>query len=70
MSAEVKPAYGLERVHLAHVVPLTMPFTVFLSVSTVCNFKCKYCIHVLSKDSLSGRVIGVIIRNVYKIPSR
>lgn len=55
MSAEVKPAYGLERVHLAHVVPLTMPFTVFLSVSTVCNFKCKYCIHVLSKDSLSGK---------------
>jgi len=55
MSAEVKPAYGLERVQLGSVVPLAMPFTVFLSVSTVCNFKCKYCVHVLSKEQLSSK---------------
>ncbi len=55
MSAEVKPAYGLNRVRLGNVVPLDMPFTVFLSVSTVCNFKCKYCIHVLSKEHLADK---------------
>ena len=55
MSAEIKPAYGLERVRLNEVVPLTMPFTVFLSVATVCNFKCQYCVHVLPKEKLAEK---------------
>jgi radical SAM protein with 4Fe4S-binding SPASM domain len=55
MSSEIRPAYGLERVKLSEVTPLPMPFTVFLSVSTVCNFKCKYCIHALSKNQLTQK---------------
>lgn len=55
MSAEIKPAYGLDRVLLSKVVPLKMPFTLFLSVSTACNFTCKYCVHSLPKATLTKK---------------
>ena len=55
MSAEIKPAYGLQRVQLKEVVPLKTPFTLFLSVSTACNLKCKYCVHSLPKEILNKK---------------
>lgn len=55
MKSEIKPGYGLERVILKDAVPLDMPFTLFLSVSTVCNFKCKYCIQALSNVELKNK---------------
>jgi GTP 3',8-cyclase len=54
MAAEIKPSYGLERTILSEVVPLAVPFTVNLSVSTACNFKCNYCYHSLPKDQLDA----------------
>lgn len=54
MSAEIKPSYGLERTILSEVVPLAAPFTVNLSVSTVCNFRCNYCYHCLPNDQLDA----------------
>jgi radical SAM protein with 4Fe4S-binding SPASM domain len=55
MGSEIKPSYGLERIKLNEAVPLTTPFTVFLSVATVCNFKCKYCIHSIGKAALAQK---------------
>ncbi len=55
MGSEIKPSYGLERIKLDEAVPLATPFTVFLSVATVCNFKCKYCIHSIGKAALSQK---------------
>lgn len=55
MGSEIKPAYGLERIKLSEAVPLPTPFTVFLSVSTVCNFKCKYCIHSIGPAALAQK---------------
>ncbi|MCP4292699.1 MAG: radical SAM protein [bacterium] len=55
MGSEIKPGYGMDRVQLKEVLPLKTPFSVFLSVSTVCNFKCKYCVQVLPKDDLKAK---------------
>lgn len=55
MGSEIKPAYGLERINLSKAVPLSVPFTVFLSVSTICNFKCKYCIQSIGATALSKK---------------
>lgn len=47
MVSEIKPIYGLDRVKLAEVIPLTTPFSVFVFPSTYCNFRCVYCGHSL-----------------------
>ncbi|MCB8814156.1 radical SAM/SPASM domain-containing protein [Desulfosporosinus shakirovi] len=43
MTSEIKPIYGIDRVKLADVIPLSTPFSVFVFPSTHCNFKCIYC---------------------------
>lgn len=48
MKAKKIPGNGLEREELKKVVPLIAPFTVNIVTSTVCNFKCNYCVHSLS----------------------
>lgn len=50
MSAEIKPGSGQEREVLAKVVPLNTPFTLNIVTSTVCNFKCTYCVHSVTND--------------------
>ena len=55
MGSEIKPGYGMDRVQLKEVLPLQTPFSVFLSVSTVCNFKCKYCVQVLPREELKAK---------------
>lgn len=47
MPSEIKPIYGTERVRLADVVPLDMPYSAFVFPTTYCNFKCAYCGHSL-----------------------
>lgn len=54
MGSEIRPSYGLDRVCLNQVVPLDMPFTINMSVSTICNFKCSYCYHCLPKHKLDA----------------
>jgi MoaA/NifB/PqqE/SkfB family radical SAM enzyme len=34
-----------KRAKLSEVLPLDTPFVVHIDVSSVCNFKCKFCFH-------------------------
>ena len=43
MVASISPSYQTGRVELGKVLPLHTPFLVYLDVSEVCNFRCKYC---------------------------
>ncbi|MGX9758149.1 radical SAM/SPASM domain-containing protein [Clostridioides difficile] len=55
MKAELKPSYDFNRMELHKILPLETPFTLNIVSSTVCNFKCKYCIHSLDKDSINEK---------------
>ena len=48
--AEIKPSCGLEREWLYKCIPLKTPFTLNIVTSTVCNFKCEYCVHSLRSE--------------------
>lgn len=44
MKAKIKPRIELEnRTKLEEVIPLTVPFLVFVDPADVCNFQCKFC---------------------------
>lgn len=43
-----------ERIELYKVLPLRTPFTIVVDPSSICNFKCKYCIHSLSNNKLQS----------------
>jgi len=51
MKAKVEPGYDNNRQKLADIVPLEAPFTMFISPTQVCNFKCFYCTHGLSREA-------------------
>lgn len=55
MKAEIKPGFGHERSKLNEVIPLDTPFTMNIVPSTICNFKCKYCVHSLPKEALDEK---------------
>ena len=40
------------RIILHEVLPLDTPFSIIIGVSSICNFKCNYCIHSLSNKEL------------------
>lgn len=42
----------LKRSILADVLPLDTPYVVHIDVASTCNFKCKFCFHSLSKETL------------------
>ncbi len=48
MKAQLKPGYDAKRQPLRDLVPLAAPFTLFISPSQRCNFRCSYCSHSLS----------------------
>ena len=44
MKAEIKPRIELEnRTKLEEVIPIKVPFLVFLDPADICNFQCKFC---------------------------
>lgn len=44
MKAEIKPRIELEnRIKLEEVIPIEVPFLVFLDPADICNFQCKFC---------------------------
>jgi len=44
MKAKIKPRIDLEnRTKLETVIPLSVPFIIFVDPSDLCNFKCKFC---------------------------
>ncbi|OGV49401.1 MAG: radical SAM protein [Lentisphaerae bacterium GWF2_52_8] len=55
MPSEIKPICGLDRTKLSEVVPLQMPFTLFVFPTTFCNFRCNYCGHSLGFQEMKER---------------
>lgn len=55
MRAKKERGCNLNRKQLHEVLPLNTPFTLNIAVSSVCNFKCNYCIHSLSKNELDKK---------------
>lgn len=47
---EIKPNYDTKRQHLADIVPLPHPFTIYIEQTKYCNFKCYYCMHSTHGD--------------------
>jgi MoaA/NifB/PqqE/SkfB family radical SAM enzyme len=43
MTAKIKPGYDTERKKLSEIIPISTPFTLFITPAQVCNFKCFYC---------------------------
>lgn len=48
MKAEINPGYDKDRHKLVDIIPLDTPFTLFITPSQLCNFKCNYCTQSLS----------------------
>ncbi len=69
-----------DRVMLHKVLPLTTPFALVVGVSSVCNFKCDYCIHSLSSkklreinfslDIMNYQTFTKLIDDTYKFPNK
>lgn len=53
MSSVIKPNYDDNRQVLADVVPLETPFALQITASSICNFKCHYCIQ--ASDDMQDR---------------
>lgn len=62
MKAKIKPGYDENRLLLKEVVPLDTPFTLFISPSQLCNFKCHYCAHSLPLET--KRKEGFVSKNL------
>lgn len=52
MKAKIKGGYDHKRQKLSELVPLDAPFTLFVSPTQVCNFKCFYCTHSKNEEEL------------------
>lgn len=68
MKAKIKPRIDLEnRTKLETVIPLSVPFIIFVDPSDVCNFRCKFCptgnIGLMKKF---GRSLKVMDFELYK----
>lgn len=50
MAAKVEGGYNHQRQVLADIVPLSAPFTLFISPTHRCNFQCNYCTHSKSRE--------------------
>lgn len=50
MKAQLKPGYDRERQCLKDIIPIDTPFTLFVSPSQLCNFKCHFCAQSLSAE--------------------
>ena len=54
--SKVKPFSGVDdRVSLADVIPLSTPFTLGISPSNACNFRCNYCVQSLDTEFLRDK---------------
>jgi len=50
-----KPWFDTDRKILGKVVPLDTPLSITLTPSSVCNFKCNYCMQSLKPEAIRGK---------------
>jgi MoaA/NifB/PqqE/SkfB family radical SAM enzyme len=50
MAARISPGYDKCRQKLSEIVPISTPFTLFVTPSQLCNFRCAYCTQSLSGE--------------------
>jgi sulfatase maturation enzyme AslB (radical SAM superfamily) len=55
MMEERKPWFDTNREVLGEVVPLDTPLSITLTPSSVCNFKCNYCMQSAKREDIRGR---------------
>lgn len=53
MTSIIKPGYDDNRKVLADLIPIRTPFSIIITPSTACVFKCKYCPHSLTENELN-----------------
>ena len=68
MKAKIKPRIDLDnRTNLETVIPLSVPFVIFVDPSDLCNFKCKFCpsgdVNLMKQ---SGRSLKTMDFDLYK----
>jgi MoaA/NifB/PqqE/SkfB family radical SAM enzyme len=78
MSKEI--FFDKKRQYLHEILPLDTPFSVNIEPSSLCNIKCRYCIHSTSQEHIKEinptrrnmdiRIFQNIIRQLEKFPSR
>ena len=68
MKAKIKPRIDLKnRTKLETVIPLSVPFIIFIDPSDVCNFRCKFC-PTADRELMKlipGRNYGIMDFNLY-----
>ncbi len=80
MKASVKAGYDTVRQPLKDILPINTPFTLFISPSQHCNFKCSFCSHSLPTEekkekglnqlNLSDELFLKIVEQSKKFPSK
>jgi MoaA/NifB/PqqE/SkfB family radical SAM enzyme len=50
LKANITPGYDKNRIKLADIIPIPTPFTLFITPSQLCNFRCFYCTQNVSND--------------------
>lgn len=65
MKAQIKGGYDHKRQKLEDIVPLDAPFTLFVSPTQVCNFKCFYCTQSKSHEEMEQ--IGFSCRHINEV---
>ncbi len=70
MHAKIEGGYNHVRQQLAEVVPCEAPFTLFISPTQRCNFRCFYCTHSMTaqeKKDMGFRQIDLDLATVYSL---
>lgn len=75
MKAERSNIVNTKRVNLGEVVPLAVPFSLFVDVCNACNFKCKFCaiqtkeIKSFKKQAMSWELYKKIVDDITEFPA-
>lgn len=70
MKAKRENVVSKDRVDLGKVIPLDMPFSLFIDVCNACNFKCKFCaiqttkIDTFKKQSMTWELYQKIVDDI------
>lgn len=75
MKAKRENVVSKDRVELGKVIPLDMPFSLFVDVCNACNFKCKFCaiqttqIDTFKKQAMTWELFQKIVDDITEFPA-